>query len=137
MVLSSRGDAGRADLSCFGPIDPPPSSRRPPDPAPSERCQRVDAAILRSAMESPSAHPTPSARGLENGLRRLHGRRPSCFPAQIRKALFRKAVDGRSLPLLVEIAALLADPTPVPKPGLQQFSTPIPLGLALTTPPSR
>ena len=101
-----------------------------------ERGQRVDAAILRSAMES--AFGASDASGAWDWKTAYDACEAATvlFLRKYGKALFRKAGSpAAALPLLARVAALLPTHTrrSAESEAFQQFSTPIPLGLATLT----
>ena len=111
---------------------------RPTDPPHLERGQRIDAGMLRAAMEAPSAAPTPRAPGTGNPPTRPARPRPSCSCARSR----RRCARGRRRPPPASDARqgsrrLLPTHTrrSAESQALQQFSTPIALGLAPRPPP--
>ena len=101
-----------------------------------ERGQRVDTAILRDAMET--AFGASDATGLWNWKTAYEACEVATvlFLRKYGKALFRKAGSPvAALPLLGKIAGLLPTHTrrSQESQALQQFSTPIPLGLVAAT----
>ncbi|QBE91357.1 methylase [Sphingomonas paucimobilis] len=101
-----------------------------------ERGQRVDAAMLRGAMET--AFGASDATGAWNWKTAYEACEAATvlFLRKYGKALFRKAgSQAASLPLLAKIAGLLPTHTRRSEESqtFQQFSTPIPLGLIAAT----
>ncbi|MCX5518566.1 strawberry notch family protein [Kaistia defluvii] len=101
-----------------------------------ERSQRVDAAVLRNAMET--AFGASDATGLWDWKTAYEACEVATvlFLRKYGKALFRKAGSpAATLPLLGKIAGLLPTHTrrSQESQALQQFSTPIPLGLVAAT----
>jgi predicted RNA methylase len=101
-----------------------------------ERGERIDAAVLRAAMEDAiGASDASGAWNWKTGYDACEAA-TVLFLRKYGKSLFRKAGDSASaLPMLGRIAQLLPTHTrrSEESQALQQFSTPIPLGLAAVT----
>uniref|UniRef100_Q11BN0 Probably methylase/helicase n=1 Tax=Chelativorans sp. (strain BNC1) TaxID=266779 RepID=Q11BN0_CHESB len=101
-----------------------------------ERGQRVDAATLRAAMESAFGASDATGAWTWKSAYEASEAATVLFIRRYGKALLRKAGSpADSLPLLVRIAGLLPTHTRRSEEAqtFQQFSTPIPLGLAAAT----
>ena len=136
--LSSRATAPAAPLSSVPPIDTAAATltaARQLLPQ-LERGQRIDAAILRSAMEA--AFGASDTSGIWDWKTAYDACEAATvlFLRKYGKALLRKAGSpAAALPLLAKIALLLPTHTrrSAESEAFQQFSTPIPLGLAALT----